>query len=261
MSQKVSGGKKDLVINVNGGGAASATDKVGIAKSAFNAIANAKWSTIAKVYLVILVFMVTIVVGIFAYTASRNEEIVKQTAHRMATTQKEENIRDFVVTPKIQHELQKLVYTINADRAFLFELHNGKKNTSGLPFRFADMTYEEVNEDKKVDKVAMQFQDIPLTLYKYPHYLQRQKVMIGTVEEINNVDPDFAAHIRDVGGKYLGMIYLSTRGIPIGFLCVSYHDMNDVPSVERIDSELRKYDMMVTQLLDLQCQMSNDIEM
>ena len=151
--------------------------------------------------------------------------------------------------------MEVLTYTINADRAFLFELHNGKKNISGLPFRFADMTYEEVNENRKVDKVAMQFQDIPLTLYKYPHYLQKKKMIIGTVDEIEEIDKDFAGHIREIGGTYLGMIYISNRGIPLGFLCVSYHDMNDVPSKEIVERKLKEYDMALTQLLDLQTQM------
>ena len=144
---------------------------------------------------------------------------------------------------------------INAERAFIFELHNGKKNTSGLPFRFADMTYEIVNDDKKVDKVAMRFQDIPLTLYKYPHYLQKKKIMIGTVDEIEKIDVDFASHIREIGGKYLGMIYLNSKGTPLAFLCISYHDMKNVPSTEIIDSKLNEYGKMIAHLLDLQSHM------
>ena len=90
----------------------------------------------------------------------------------MSNTKNEEgamSIREDKVTPTIQKELGILCYTLNADRAFMFELHNGKRNATGLPFRYADMSYEEVNEEKDIESVAMQFQDIPLTLYKYPH--------------------------------------------------------------------------------------------
>ena len=113
------------------------------------------------------------------------------------------------------------------------------------------MSYEIVNEEKRVDKVAIEFQNIPLTLYKYPHYLQKQKVMIGTVEEIEMIDEDFARHIKDIGGKYLGMIYLNNNGTPIGFLCVSYHSLEDVPSKEVINNKLTEYGKMITHLLDL----------
>jgi hypothetical protein len=173
-------------------------------------------------------------------------------------SQKEENIRDFIVTPKIQNDLKLLTYTLNADRAFLFELHNGKKNTSGLPFRFADMSYEEVNEERKVDRIAMQFQDIPLTLYKYPSYLQKQKMIIGTIDEIEKIDSEFANHIKSVGGVYLGMIYISSSGTPLGFLCVSYHKYEDVPETTLIEKKLNEHDKVLAQLLDLEIVMRDN---
>ena len=217
-----------------------------------NWIADAKWHRILKVYIVVAVFLATILGGFFLYKLASDEDAMHQAALNIANSKKEEDARDFIVTPRIQHDLQLLTYTLNADRAFLFELHNGKKNTSGLPFRFADMTYEEVNEDRKVDKIAMQFQDIPLTLYKYPHYLQKQKIIIGTIEEIEKIDSDFATHIKNCGGVYLGMIYISSKGIPLGFLCVSYHNLNDVPDINQIEAKLKEHDKALTQLLDLQ---------
>lgn len=246
----------DININVNQPSGENVSSIVKAFKNVTNTIANAKWSRILKVYFVMFFFLVTILGGFFVYKLESDEEAMHQAAISIANAQKEENIREYTVTPKIQHDLEVLTYTINADRAFLFELHNGKKNISGLPFRFADMTYEEVNENRKVDKVAMQFQDIPLTLYKYPHYLQKKKIIIGTVDEIEEIDKDFAGHIREIGGTYLGMIYISNRGIPLGFLCVSYHDMNDVPSKEIVERKLKEYDMALTQLLDLQTQMN-----
>lgn len=224
-------------------------------KGIADAIADASWWRIVKVFIVMFFFLATILGGFFAYNIANDKEAMHEAAMKMARSEKEENIREVVVTPKIQHELSVLVYTLNADRAFIFELHNGKKNTSGLPFKYADMTYEVTNEDKKVDKVAIQFQDIPLTLYKYPHYLQTKKIMIGTTDEISNVDEDYANHIRAIGGKYLGMIYMSSGGTPIGFLCVSYHNTEDVPNKNALELKLKEYGKMFTQLLDLRVQM------
>lgn len=218
-------------------------------------IADACWSKIIKVYFVMFLFLATFIAAMFLYTSSKNEEIVRFTTKKIMDTQKEENLRDFSITPKIQKELQKMVYSTNADRAFLFELHNGKKNVTGLPFRFADMSYEEINDEKKAQRVAMQFQDIPLTLYKYPHYLQKEKMFVGGVDEIAEIDSEFAKHIRDIGGKYLGMIYMNSSGSPIGFLCISYHDMDDVPQREFIIEKLKDYDRTITPLLDLEVQM------
>ena len=224
-------------------------------KGIADAIADASWWRIVKVFIVMFFFLATILGGFFAYNIANDKEAMHEAAMKMARSEKEENIREVVVTPKIQHELSVLVYTLNADRAFIFELHNGKKNTSGLPFKYADMTYEETNEDRKVDKVAIQFQDIPLTLYKYPHYLQTKKMIIGTTDEISGVDEDYANHIRAIGGKYLGMIYMSSGGTPIGFLCVSYHNLEDVPNKNALELKLKEYGKMFTQLLDLRVQM------
>lgn len=218
-------------------------------------IAEAKWKKIAKVYFVTFFFIATAIALLFVYNIAKDKEILSVAKEKVLKERNEENIRDYVVTPKIQHELEKLVYVIKADRAFLFELHNGKRNTSGLPFRFADMSYEEVNEENTNDKVAMRFQNIPLTLYKYPHYLQKEKIFVGSVQEVGEIDFDFANHIKEIGGKYLGMIYINNNGIPLAFLCVSYHSLDDVPLKNVIENKLKEYAKTIGQYLDLQVQL------
>lgn len=225
-----------------------------IGKTIVSTIANAKWKSILKVYFVTFFFLATAIALVFAYTASKDQEFVRMTAYRMASEQKDENIRDFVVTPKIQRDMEIMIYSLNADRAFIFELHNGKKNVSGLPFRFADMTYEEVNRDRKVDKVAMKYQEVPLTLYRYPEYLHKEKTFIGTIEEIEKVDYDFAQCIKDDGGVYLGMIYMNIDGQPLGFLGLSFHDLKNVPPKDVIESKLKENARIISELLNLQAQ-------
>ena len=227
-------------------------------KQLFTWIANAPTYRLFKVIFFSCFLFVLITGSIFSYYAFQDKDIVKATANKLLLDQKAENIRDFIVTPKIQKELNTLVYVLNADRAFLFELHNGKKNTTGLPFRYADMTYEETNEDRKIDKVAMNFQNIPLTLYKYPHYLQKKKILIGSVDEIDDIDHDFANHIRTCNGEYLAMIYLNDNGIPLGFLCVSFHDESTMPKKEYIKNKMEEYGKSLTQLLDFDVQMSRN---
>lgn len=248
----------DININLNQPSGEKASSVVKAVKNVMDVVSNAKWTRIVKVYLVMFFFLATLLGGFFAYKFINDSEVMHQASINLIRTTKEENVRDFIVTPKIQNDLKLLTYTLNADRAFLFELHNGKKNTCGLPFRFADMSYEEVNEERNVDKVAMQFQDIPLTLYKYPHYLQKQKMVIGTIEEIDKIDHEFAEHIRSVGGVFLGMVYISSNGTPIGFLCVSYHKYEDVPETTLIEKKLTEHDKVLAQLLDLEIVMRDN---
>ena len=225
--------------------------KIGIFKSLFNYISELKWMSIIKVYFVTFFFLASGLAWYYAYSVVSDKEALDKASNSFFYEEANEAVRDNFVTPKIQHELGILVYTLNADRGFIFELHNGKKNTCGLPFRFADMSYEEANEERNVDRVALQFQDIPLTLYKFPHYLQKEKIMIGTTDEIEEIDSEYAKHIKGIGGKYLGMIYMSSNGHPIGFLCVSYHDTKYAPSEELIKTKLIEYSKTISNLLDL----------
>ena len=104
-------------------------------------IANAKWTKIIKVYFVTFFFLATALTVFYAYNIVKNEEFIKETSHKIVeNTKEEEELRDFVVTPKVQHDIEVLLYTLGADRVFIFELHNGKENMSGLPFRYADMS-------------------------------------------------------------------------------------------------------------------------
>ena len=123
------------------------------------------------------------------------------------------------------------------------------------------MTYEETNEDRNIDKVATRFQNIPLTLYRYPHYLQKKKFLIGTVDDIAKVDRDFANHIKECNGEYLAMIYLNDSGNPLGFLCVSFHSKDGIPSRDFIMQKMNEYAKSVTQLLDFDIQMNGNKEM
>ena len=245
----------DVNINISSNNEPKETVIAKTTQKVMSSIVNAEWKKILKIYFVTFFFLATGIAMVFAYNVAKDKELLTITKEKVLKERNEENIRDYVVTPKIQHELEKLVYILKADRAFLFELHNGKRNTSGLPFRFADMSYEEVNEENTKDKVAMQFQNIPLTLYKYPHYLQKEKLFIGSVSEISEIDFDFGNHIKDIGGKYLGMIYINNNGLPLGFLCVSYHSMDDVPQKTVIENKLKEYAKTIGQYLDLQFQL------
>ena len=177
----------DININLNQPGGEKASSIVKVVKNVTDAVSNAKWTKIVKVYLVMFFFLATLLGGFYIYNVVTDKELVKETAHKMMQEKKEESIRDYVVTPKVQKDIEILLYTLNADRVFIFELHNGKKNISGLPFKYADMSYEVANIERKVDRCYTKYQDVPLTMYKYPDYMHKKKLMIGTIDDIEKV--------------------------------------------------------------------------
>ena len=94
-------------------------------------------------------------------------------------------------------------------------------------------------------------QNIPLNLFKFPYYLQQKKIFIGTKEELHKIDKDFANGVMDNGGEYIGAIYLSSHGVSLGFIWMSFHSMENVPPKEELQKKLEKYRDIFAQYLDL----------
>lgn len=248
----------DININLNQpGGDNKASSIVKNVKNVFDTIAKAKWTRIVKVYFVVFFFLATALGCLFLYNIATDKEAMHQTAMKMVQEKKKEGIRDFVVTPKVQKDIEILLYSLNADRVFIFELHNGKENISGLPFKYADMSYEVANIERGVDRVFAKYQDVPLTMYKFPEYLHRKKILIGTVEDIERVDYEFAKCIREDGGKYLAMIYVNgSDGQPLLFIGISFHKKEYAPADEIIEEKLKSYGKTIGELIDLKVQMN-----
>ena len=246
----------DININLNQPGGDDKVSSIAKAfKSVVDIIANAKWTRIVKVYFVVFFFLATALGGFFVYKVTSDEDAMHKAALRIATAEKEENMRDFVITPKIQKNLDAILYTLNADRAYLIEFHNGKKNTTGLPFRYMDVSYEVTNEESKATKIGMFYQNIPTTLYKFPYYLQEHKYYIGSVDDFGQIDSDLAKQMGANFSKYFAVIALNSDGTPVGYLGISWCDMESVPDIDVIKNKLYLYDKTFSQLLDLRIQM------
>lgn len=247
----------DININLNQPGGEKISSITKAVKSVANTIAEAKWARILKVYFVVFFFLATALGGLFIYNLETDKEAMHQTAMKLVQEKKEEGIRDFVVTPKVQKDIEILLYTLNADRVFIFELHNGKKNLTGLPFKYADMSYEVANRERGIDRCYTKYQDVPLTMYKYPDYMHKKKFMIGTVDDIEKIDYEFAKCIKEDGGEYLAMVYINgSDGTPLAFLGVSYHDKKYALEDAVIEEKLRAYGKVVGELIDLKVQMN-----
>lgn len=246
----------DININLNQSSEQPKVSAVAnVMKSIADTIANASWKRIIKVYLVVFFFLATALAGLFVYKFTSDEEAMHKAALRLATEQKQENIREEVITPKIQKNLDAILYTLNADRAYLIEFHNGKKNTTGLPFRYMDVSYEVTNQESKVTKIAMFYQNVPTTLYKFPYYLIEHRMYIGSIDDFKSVDSDLGKQMEQNFAKYFAVIALNSDGTPLGYLGISWCDMENVPDINTIKSKLLAYDKTFSQLLDLRIQM------
>ena len=208
-------------------------------------------------YIRLFVFILMCIVCYFTYKAADNEELMHLIVQKLEYNAKQEHAK-FVarqkVSPKISSELEKMLYRLNADRTFVIELHNGKENATFLPFLYYDMTYEEVNIKSKTERIAQNFQNINVSHFKLPFYLESHFMFVGNSKKIIEIDNNFGANFEKYGSRYGGFIFLKSSGKEIGFLGVSFKH-EDVCSDEEIKLTLIEYAQTIAPLLDLEKQL------
>ena len=234
-------------------------------KKVVDEVANASFLKIIKFFIAFILFIFCSAAAFFCYNVSKNQEAMDKVIDEILVSKKqdEENmkIRERL-TPTINYELNKILYSVHASRVAIFELHNGKENTTNLPFRYADMTYEVVNDDdQELRFVSDKFQNIPLTHYNLPYLIEDNYVRLGDVEEARRDDPRFAQLMFDVGGSYYGAVMLRSNGVDIGFLAI-FFDKNKKPLDSREEGEkvLREASKTISPLLDLSVQRKENDE-
>ena len=226
-------------------------------KYVMDKLGTIRFSTICRVMLLGL----NVLAILFLYNVVSSQQTVEKimdNAIEIISSDHEESIdmdiRD-QVTPQISNNLRKLLYTLDADRSFVIELHNGKKNATSLPFKFFDMTYEEIHEERPISYISQNYIGLMVSHFKMPYYLVDEQYFIGGAEELAQIDPRLASVFEKNKGKYLGLILLKNEGKEIGFAGVSYTtSAKHIPSDEIIKSRLLYYSRIMSPLLDLGAQ-------
>ena len=93
-------------------------------------------------------------------------------------------------------------------------------------------------------------------MYKYPDYMYKQKLIIGTIEEIEKLDYEFAKCIKEDGGEYIAITYLNGTDGPLGFLGVSFHKTEYAPDAKTIEGKIMFYGKTISELIDLKVQIN-----
>jgi hypothetical protein len=216
----------------------------------FRAIGSIGFKSLFKVATIALLVVILAFLWRIASSRSAVEKIVEKTLVEEKKEESNMNIRD-IVSPKIQKRLAKIVTQLGADRAFAMEIHNGKKNTADLPFKFFNMSYEEVDEDRHIKYVSQHFTEGLLSHYKLPYYLAEHKYFIGNAEQLSKIDHRLANIFIELGGEYFGVMILRSGGNPVGFLGVAFNNEVTHPSDEEIYNTINYESRIIGEFLDL----------
>lgn len=155
----------------------------------------------------------------------------------------------FEATAEVSNKLKELIINLGADRVTLCEMHNGTNNLSGLPFVFLSMTAEEISPG--YDYISDEFKDFNLAKFPFIAKHFKEGSWIGTIKEIEEDDPYFAAKMKLTKASTLALMVLRGKHSPIGVLTVAFNDGNeDIPPKAKIIAEMAQESQVITTILD-----------
>ena len=124
------------------------------------------------------------------------------------------------IKPLVTELLKNTISEMDADRAFVFELHNGSNNTAGLPFIHCTMTYEETA--RNIEPIDEDYQNLSLTRFNFPEYLHKHDLWFGTIEEFADIDKKIASRMKNNGATYLVITTIRSEDSEIGYFGFTY---------------------------------------
>lgn len=152
------------------------------------------------------------------------------------------------ISPKIKFELQKLLMNTGANRAFILEMHNGVNNPTGLPFLYAEMTYEEDSDG--TPPIGDDYARMNVSRYDFLTYIHEQCHWYSTTDSLMTIDRVLANKIKLNDVEYLGCVELKGVYQPIGFLGISFTSKEPKYDANTIAKYLHRTAQTVTTYLD-----------
>lgn len=159
-----------------------------------------------------------------------------------------EMVRQRVSSDRVLRDLlRKLRDKSGADRVWLIEFHNGASNlSSGLPFLFGSMRFEEVKEG--VLNVDDEYADFSLSRYPFLVDAVSNGYFYGKVDLIKDSDPRLYYKFKSNGVEEVALIVLYYGSNPLGILGISYCKDNTM-DYTIVGREIRRFGMEIGSLL------------
>lgn len=152
------------------------------------------------------------------------------------------------IKPNVDILLKDALSTLNADRAFVLEMHNGTNNVAGLPFIYGEMTYEEVRNH--ITHVDEDYTSINLSRFNFPLFLEKNHMWYGTINQLSSIDSKLAARLTSNDVTYFAVIELYGVSNELGYLGFSFCNSKTPPDDEEIEKCLTSTAQRLSILLD-----------
>lgn len=168
-----------------------------------------------------LILIGTCIIFLMVIETVREENLIKDIITNNSKAHDESSEVRKEVDPKITKTLTRMLYSMDAERVGILEMHNGKENPTSLPFLYCDMTYEETKDN--VAYVAEEYEDLNMSKFQFPTFLYKNKVFYGSVEDVKEIDKKLGLRLEMNDVKFIGMVLIRTS-TDIGFVTISWFE-------------------------------------
>ena len=151
--------------------------------------------------------------------------------------------------PQIRSLLSDFRSSINADRAYILEAHNGGSNLNNLPFLYADLTY--MDPRNKYDIIESEYKNFRLSRYPWASYVIEHGYWYGPIEDCMESDPEMYYRLKNEEVAYMGMyVMYGKNGLPTACLGVIFKEKEDIPSVREVIKSMQVYSNQINVFLN-----------
>lgn len=145
------------------------------------------------------------------------------------------------ISPKIQAEIERILLRTNATRATILECHNSNINGVGIPFYYADVTYECV---RGVPFVAEYYRDFSISRYTLLPYVYKNHYFAGNIEQVKKIDERLAIEMPLNSSQYIIIYSLPNK---CGFLAITYNNPDNV----NLDRDRREIELIFNKIVKI----------
>lgn len=192
-----------------------------------------------------------VLLGMSTLNKCQTPDIIKQYIANQYTTHETQNEKRAKIDPYVREYLLKLLNEINCDRTYILEMHNGVSNPSGLPFRYCEMTYEELN--KNTEEVSDQYDKVNMSKYPIFTYLNERGLFIGSIDELGKIDSKISCRMKMNGTKYMAFKIINGHQTPLAILGISFCNDSIKTEHEKLEiiSAMANYGDKISLMLDM----------
>ena len=193
-----------------------------------------------------------VLIGVSTINKCQTPDIITAYLDRQLATHDSENQKRVEIDPQVREQLLRCINSTQSNRAFVLEMHNGVSNPSGLPFRYCEMTYEEITS--KSEYMSDQFDRVNMSNYPIFTYLNEKDLFIGTIDELSEIDLKMANRFKANKINYIALKLINGHNKPLAIMGVDFSCEGKKTENEKfqIISNMSLFGDKISSLLDSQ---------